>query len=276
MDLCRVDAAHGIATLDAGPRDGDSHMKRALLATWLFLSACQATPGIAQAPSCSLPEATVLEQSGDPQGANGRLLQVWEIADDPALWLAGDPLSEGYRDFRNKVAAKGIETDPVALLKASPSAGSDKANNELVIARAADWIRPAGCLERFLVGYQHARVDTFVAPTEFMAMVLRSADGARLRIYFYTINQDGIGRVGPVSEPALVDVAQGWRVMIGMHTHVFHPGQPLLDGIVAPSVPDADFNANFAVSGGMQEAWITNGVHTVRIPAAAFGLFKRD
>ena len=107
-------------------------------------------------------------------------------------------------------------------------------------------------------------------------MVLRSADGARLRIYFYTINQDGIGRVSPVSEPALADVKQGWRVVLGMHTHVFHPGQPMLDGILAPSIADADFNANFAEEGGMQSAWITNGIHTVRIPAEAFGLFKRE
>ena len=107
-------------------------------------------------------------------------------------------------------------------------------------------------------------------------MVLRSSAGARLRIYFYTVNQDGIGRVGPVSEPTLADVAQGWRVVLGMHTHAFHPGQPLLDGILAPSVPDADFNANFAESAGMQAAWITNGIHTVRIPAEAFGLFRRE
>jgi len=251
-------------------------MKRILLAAGLWLAGCQAVPGPAVAPSCSLPAATVLEQSGDPHAANGRLLQVWEIADNPALWGEGQPVSDGYRDFREKVAAKSIETDPIALLKASPSTGSDRANNDLVISRAAGWIRPAGCFEKLLVGYQHARIDTFVAPTEFMTMVLRSADGARLRIYFYTINQDGIGRVGPVSEPALADVAQGWRIVLGMHSHVFHPGQPLLDGILAPSVPDADFNANFAASGGMQAAWITNGVHTVRIPAEAFGAFKRE
>ena len=251
-------------------------MKRMLLVAGLLLAGCHAAPGPAVGPSCSLPEARVLEQSGDPHGANGRLLQVWEIADDPALWGEGRPVSEGYRDFREQAAAKGIETDPVKLLQASPATGNLKINNDLVVYRAAEWIRPAGCFEKYLVGYQHARIDTFAAPTEFMAMVLRSADGARLRIYFYTINQDGIGRVGPVSEPALADVKQGWRVVLGMHTHVFHPGQPMLDGILAPSIADADFNANFAEESGMYSAWITNGIHTVRIPAEAFGLFKRE
>jgi hypothetical protein len=246
-------------------------MKRALLAAGLFLAGCQTAPAQTVGPACSLPEPRVLEQSGDPHAANSKLLQVWEIADDAALWLEGEPRSEGYRDFRDKTAAMGIETDPVALLQASPTT-----NNDLVVARAATWIRPAGCFEKYLVGYQHARIDTFVAPTEFMAMVLRSADGARLRIYFYTVNQDGIGRVGPVTGPALEDVAKGWRVLLGLHTHVFHPGQPLLDGLVSPSVPDADFNANFAETGGMQAAWITNGIHTVRIPAEAFGLFQRE
>ena len=251
-------------------------MKRMLLAAWLGLAGCQGAPVTGPVAACSLPEASVMDASGDPHGPDGRLLQVWEIADDPALWGAGEPLSEGYRDFREKVAAKGIETDPVALLKASPATDGIRTNNDLVAARAAAWIRPAGCLEKYLVGLQHARIDTFVEPTEFMAMVLRSADGARLRIYFYTINQDGIGRVGPVSEPALADVGRGWCVVLGLHTHVFHQGQPMLDGILAPSIADADFNANFAAEGGMQEAWITNGIHTVRIPAAAFGAFARD
>ena len=99
-------------------------MKRMLLAAGLLLAGCQAAPLSAVAPSCSLPAATVLEQSGDPHAANGRLLQVWEMTDDPALWGEGGPVSDGYRDFRKQVASKAIETDPVTLLKTSPSTGS--------------------------------------------------------------------------------------------------------------------------------------------------------
>lgn len=180
------------------------------------------------------------------------------------------PLGPAYQDFVAKLEKTGIATDPLALLAASPTP-----NNDLVARNAADWIKPAGCLEKLLIGYQHARVDTFAAATEFASLVLRSPDETQLRIYFYTINQDGIGRASPITEPALADVKAGWRFAIALHNHAFHPGQPKLNGITAPSVPDADFNVNLSAS-GLEQAWITNGLHTARIPAAAFGQFQVD
>lgn len=180
------------------------------------------------------------------------------------------PSSESYQDFLAKLGKTGINTEPLALLAASPTP-----NNDLVARNASEWIKPAGCLEKLLIGYQHDRVDTFAAPTEFASLVLRSPDGSRLRIYYYTINQDGIGRASPITEPAMVDLQAGWRLAIALHNHAFHPGQPKLNGIIAPSDPDADFNANLAAS-GLEQAWITNGLHTVRIPASAFSQFRTN
>jgi hypothetical protein len=104
---------------------------------------------------------------------------------------------------------------------------------------------------------------------------MRSADNSRLRVYFYTINQDGIGRASPLTQPAERDRQAGWTMEIVLHSHVFHPGQPELDGLIAPSVADADLAFNL-LDAGLKQAWITNGVHTVRIPADAFGLFERE
>jgi len=72
-----------------------------------------------------------------------------------------------------------------------------------------------------------------------------------------------------------MDDAPVWTIVAMLHNHAFHPGQPELNGAPAPSRPDAQFLVNFAGS-GMAEAWITNGLHTAHIPAAAFGLFERD
>jgi hypothetical protein len=36
------------------------------------------------------------------------------------------------------------------------------------------------------------------------------------------------------------------------------------------------FARSYAARAGLAEAWITNGLHTAHIPAAAFGLFERD
>lgn len=213
---------------------------------------------------------TVLMEDGDPHTVGSRLLQVWEVENDPVLWSETVPEAGDYRGFRAELAELGVETDPVRLLERSPTE-----NNLVVIRNAGDWIGPAGCLEMLLIGHQHGRLNTFETPSEFAAIVLRSPEGNRLRVYSYTINHDGIGRMDPVVEPALRDAREGWKVLIALHSHVFHPGQPEIDGILAPSEPDADFHVRFHEESGVDEAWITNGVHTVRMPASSFGLFKR-
>jgi hypothetical protein len=248
-------------------------MRGILAGLLLVLAGCQATPP-AETVACALPAPTVIEQTGDPHGADGRLLQVWEIADAPVLWSEASPAG-GYADFREQVRTKGIETDAVALLKAAPTTDAKlAANNMLVVTHAGEWVRPAGCFEKLMVGLQHERIDTFKAPTEFVSVVMRSPDKARLKIYFFTVNQDGIGRMSPVTNPAALDREAGWTMELVLHPHAFHPGQPALNGIVAPSVPDAGFNFN-ASEDGLQQSWITNGIDTVRIPAAAFALFER-
>lgn len=213
----------------------------------------------------------MLEQSGDSHGPDGRLLQVWETADNPVLWSEASPAG-AYQDFRRQVAVMGLETDPVALLNAAPALTP---NNALVIENADTWITPANCLEKLLAGYQHARIDTFASPTEFASIVMRSPDRTRLRVYFYTINQDGIGRMTPLAQPAERDRQAGWTMELVLHSHVFHPGRPELDGLIAPSVPDAGLAFNM-LGVGLKQAWITNGVHTVRIPAEAFVVFERE
>ena len=250
----------------------------------LALAACvapQTTVRADAAPGrCALPAPEILMEAGDPNATGGTLLQVWDVAESPALWLPIEPEGGDYARFRAAVAALGVETDAVALLKASLAAWADNEalthNNALAIANAESWIGPAGCLERLLVGIQHGRIDTFEAPTEFAAFVLRSADGGRLRIYSYTVNQDWIGRADPINEPVARDHAAGWTVVAGVHNHAFHPGQPGLDGVLAPSSADAQFNAAFRESAGMQQAWITNGIDTIRIPASAFDRFRHE
>ena len=247
-------------------------MRWMLAGLLLALSACQSAPPVADGASvCALPAPTIIEQSGDAHGPDGRLLQVWELNDSPVLWSEATPASGSYADFRAGLANATTETDPEKLLQAGPTP-----NNDLVAANAERWIKPAGCFEKLLVGLQHERRNIFAAPTEFVSAVLRSADGKHLRIYFFTINQDGIGRMSPVTNPVTDDHAKGWRVAFVIHMHAFHPGNAQLNGIVSPSVPDADFNFNFAGEAGMEAAWITNGLHTVRIPTAAFGWFQRE
>ena len=212
----------------------------------------------------------VLMEEGDPHSPGSRLLQMWEVADHLVLWSETAPERGAYRHFQEELAERQLETDPLRLLARSPTE-----NNRIVTRNADNWIRPAGCLEMLMIGYQHGRLNTFDAPTEFASIILRSPDRERLRVYYYTINADGIGRMDPIVEPALEDRRDGWEVLVTLHSHVFHPEQPELDGVLAPSEPDADFHLRFHAQSEVREAWITNGLHTVRMPAASFDGFMR-
>ena len=227
--------------------------------------------GSAQARvACALPDPPkVLAEQGEAHAKGSRLLQVWEFPDSAVFWSKAEP--DGYGRFRARAGRLAGETDPVRLLAQTPSR-----NNRLVAENAAAWIAPATCLEKLLFQIQDRRIDTFAAPTEFLGFVLRSPDAARLKVYFYTVNQDGIGRASPAADRVAADRGSGWTVVAGLHNHNFHPGEPGLNAPLAPSLPDAQFNASFAAEAGMAEAWITNGLDTVHIPAAAFGRFERD
>jgi hypothetical protein len=226
---------------------------------------------------CAFPASPRVIFSEGASGAKGsRLIQVWEVPNAPVYWSLADPADPAYASFRAGVERHVRDADPVTLLRASPGWDNPRIqrNNALVAQRASDWIRPAGCLEKLLLSVQHARVDTFRQPTEFASLVLRSRHNDRLRIYYFTVNEDWIGRMSPLTEPAVADVKLGWKLLVALHNHGFHPGQPSLNGVLAPSEADAAFAANFAAEAGLQAAWITNGLNTSRIPAEAFSLFN--
>lgn len=241
-----------------------------------LLALALGAPGAAAAEICAFPTPPrVIASEGLSSAKGARLLQVWDVPDARIYWTTADPTDPAFGTFVAGVTKHVSVTDPVRLLLTSPAWDNPRLrqNNALVADRASEWIRPAGCLEKLLLSVQHRRIDLFERPTEFAALVLRSPEGDRIRIYYLTINEDGIGRMSPLTGPAMVDVKAGWRVEIALHNHSFHPGQPSIDGVLAPSEADAQFVANFAAAAGLQAAWITNGVHSSRIPASAFGLF---
>jgi hypothetical protein len=234
----------------------------AALLTILFLLADAASA------RCMLPApAQILLQQGDPHKAESKLLQMWEIPDRAEWASRADPQDPAYADFLEQVRLHAGNTDPAFLLSQNPIA-----NNRLVLKNRRAWVHPATCLEKALQAVQHGRIGTFQSPTEFGSIALQSK--GRLRVYYYTVNADGIGRVSPLTEPVLRDMAAGWKVLWALHNHNFHPGQPILNGPIAPSSADAGFALNSRDDLKLPEARITNGIDTVRIPASAFGQFQ--
>lgn len=254
-------------------------LSTAVIGCVLLATACSSAPPRSDPVSssrrpeaCALPAATsVLLAEGEPRTRESRLLQFWDLPNTSIWWSTADPGSSPYRDFRTKVRKIAGSTNPVRLLRRSPTH-----NNLLVASSASAWVSPASCLEKLLQGVQHERIDTFADPTEFVSFVLRSPDERTLRVYYYTVNQNGIGNMTPLTDPVKRDWRGGWRVLVALHSHPFFPSDPKLNGILAPSGPDAHFYMNFVRSAELAEARITNGLHTVRIPASAFARFRTE
>lgn len=209
----------------------------------------------------------VLMEQGESHRVGSKILQVWDIQDHPILWSKADP--PNYQAFRRRVIALMKNADPVHLLRANPSR-----NNDLVADNAKLWVKPATCLQKLLHQVQHERLDTLETPTEYAAVLLHQSP-QRLRIYYYSNNQNGIGRMNAITQPVAQAHQDGWRVIAGLHNHNFRPDDAQLNGAVAPSLPDAQFNIRFAAQVGMAQAWITNGLDTAEIPGSAFHLFEQ-
>jgi hypothetical protein len=225
----------------------------------------------AQSNSCSLPTPNILVSEGASHLPDSRLFQYWDIPDRAGLWAETGQTSSAYRRYIRKVRAMNVNTDPVVALTAYPGV-----NNYLVKASAPQWIRPSNCLEKLLMGLQDSRVSILQAPTEFVSVVLKKPATNQLRIYFYSVNRNGIGAMTPITRRVDQDVADGWALKFVLHNHAFSATDAALNGILAPSNPDANFNVNFARSHGLPEARITNGLNTVVLPATSFDKFQTE
>jgi hypothetical protein len=229
-------------------------------------------PTHAQSAACKLPtKPNVLIREGSDHLPDSRLLQYWDLDNPESLWLTSESQPRLYARYLSQVRKIGFKTDPIAALRASPSV-----NNEIVLQSSSEWIRPSNCLEKLLIGIQNSRVSIARDPTEFVSVVLDQPGTDRIRVYFYSVNRNGIGAMTPLTKLVEVDMKQGWQVNFVLHNHAFHFSDPALNGIVAPSVPDANFNFNFFKSHGLPQARITNGINTVEIPSAAFDRFQRE
>lgn len=206
------------------------------------------------------------------------LLQYWLVADAPHLREPTLPASESLRAFRQGIGA-AFDTLPLPLLEdqLADTKGGDERNVRLVLAGAAGVLRPMTCLEALLLSTQTERAarqgrPMYTHPTEFLSYVL--ARGDSLKVWYYTVDQPGVGGVARLHEPLERDLGAGWSVLTVIHNHNFFPmadaaGDPLLGG-VAPSVTDVQYLRSMRGSLDLPRAAITNGFHSVELLAEDF------
>jgi hypothetical protein len=134
------------------------------------------------------------------------------------------------------------------------------------------------CLEELLLEHHLARLPEVTAPAEFQAIVLERA--GRVRIYLLSataLTPPPLTHIGPrVSR----DVTDGWRYLTHVHNHPFYLDNPAGDpaGTLIPSgtvhgIGDLSVYRDQHRRLGLEQAWITNGFHSLRLAPPEFARF---
>jgi hypothetical protein len=207
----------------------------------------------------------------------GALLQYWLIRNAPELGESSLPATPSLHEFRERIA-RSIDTVPRSLVERqlAGTTGADAENVRLVLAGAAGSIRPMSCLEALLLATRTERATArgrpmHVDPTEFVSFVLKRGD--TLKVWFYTVDQPGLGRLGVLHEPVGRDVDEGWEVVTNLHNHNFFPGTERVLGGVVPSGTDVQYLRSARATFGLPGASITNGFHSLDISAGDLDRF---
>lgn len=204
------------------------------------------------------------------------LLQYWLLEDRTQFHESTLPGSSSLMEFRERIS-QSMSVEPYALLKRQLSyvSGGDAENVRLVLNGAVP-IRTMSCLESLLLATQAERSTSqgrsmYTNPTEFSSYILRRGDS--LKIWYYTVDQPGIGGLASLHVPVMADIQQGWAVVSTIHNHNFFP---LADGVmggVVPSATDIQYFRNVRSSMGVTRAVIVNGFHSLDISATDFDRF---
>ncbi len=229
-------------------------------------------------PSCDFTGSHVtLSADGEPGQGESHRLVLWTLEDTPELWRPILPSSPSLLSFRAAVVrlttiasephgdhARAILEHEYRRQLADPTLQREAELNRHLLLDAATDVKPMRCFEALLFARQADRLDMAARPTEFLALVFRSADKRHLRVLEYTVDQPGIGRVGRVMEHAEPILASGeWHFWTALHNHNFFFGADgWHGGSVAPSGPDAQLLAVWRDRLDLAEYWITNGFST--------------
>lgn len=214
---------------------------------------------------------------------------VFDLPDDRRLWEPAEP-DEIIAAFRQRVTQRlGAGVDPRSLIErqraiyaVAPAEWRGEATNaSLVLDGRVGRIAPIGCLEAMLWKWQAARYPMLEHPTEFGAFVMRG--NGRVRVYLSSADLVGQKVRAPVTERLQRDARAGFRLFAHVHNHPFLLDRVVGDrmwtlevtkddvaGALAPSMTDVQFFRNFHDSSGLEEGWVTNGIHTARFSAREF------
>ncbi len=242
-----------------------------------------ATTGCAPTPSPETPlfdadSRIILEQDGPTE------FIYWVLPNDERLWgadLGEVPSLMTFRDSLRlvlgeqrflgtveKESTQGMDTSIIAM-----ETNGDRINALLVHTGTLGSIRPMHFLEAQLLNYQISKYPFLGHPTEFHAFIVKNPAEDTLKVYFGASDQPWPPKPGPLIKEMEKDLANDWRLIYHMHDHFEGEANNHL-GILAPSLADAQYYQWLAEDFGLENALITNGMHTVVIERSEFDTFE--
>ncbi|MBI3548884.1 MAG: hypothetical protein HY078_07595 [Elusimicrobia bacterium] len=219
-----------------------------------------------------------IEMRGD--GSDRGLLQYWDLPSDQLLDRVGAPDSTVLAEHRDLVKSR-LSIEPAELLeryRPRSKVPADLHNVDVVLAARLGRVRAMNCIEGLLLEEQIKRNPKFsVEPTEFLAFYLRR--NGRLRVYFLTNDSGGIRgfQFSRLVERVDGDKDDGWSVFGNLHNHSFFLDRLAQDdpqGVLAPSSNDVQVLKAQIERLDLEGAYITNGFHTLHIPAGDVPLYR--
>jgi hypothetical protein len=229
--------------------------------------------GQEQPPSLLDLPATILAQDGPA------LFQYWEIAQDRTVWSTESSAVPALQAYRDSLALTLGEEELLHILlfessqQHPPPLPPDTLDNyALVHTGRLGRIRSINWLEAELLNYQLSRYPLLGHPTEFHGFIAVHESLPRVRIYFAASDQPWPPKPGPIIPHLEQALTEGWRLRYHLHNHYDPPGEQYV-GALAPSLADAQYFKALRERFGLPHALITNGFHTVVLPADTFEQF---
>lgn len=208
----------------------------------------------------------------------------WEFEDSESIWEANTKELAGIVSFQDtlklllgpdrysqvvqKEATQSYHPD--SLLNIS---NGDKKNAMLTHTGTVGEIRPINALEAQILNYQLLKYSYIGHPTEFHGFIAFHAEQKKYRVYFAASDQPWPPKPNPLIRQLEEDMKKGWKLRYHLHNHYEPPSNDYL-GILAPSMSDAQYFKMLAENYQVEQAMITNGIHTVVIDAADFPAFE--
>ncbi len=183
-----------------------------------------------------------------------------------------DSLKHLLGDEKFRIVVEKISTQELDSNMLSNAVDGDEKNAFLINTGQVGHVRPINALEAQVLNYQLTRYPLLSHPTEFHGFIAYHNHLKKYRVYFGASDQPWPPHPDILLNQLDKDLAVGWKLVYHLHNH-YEPVTNDYLGILAPSLADAEYFRMLSEKYDLENALITNGIHTVVIDSGDFDQF---